>query len=155
MFSLFSYELYWTNLYYFWVTCQQWKVNWVLWEKKSLPGRWIDPLYWVTKSWGSGKIIGLLFLRKHIFLDTLQSYYNFLQQQMGGRSIDITFLLAHWLQRQTFLCYMVNVKTVLSSQISGIWKRVSSQPKLCIYSFCNWKEIPFFNSYVLFLLGTR
>lgn len=78
-------------------------MNWVLWEeKKSLPERWIDGLYGVTKRRSSGKIIGLIFLRN--ILSWI--LFRVVIISSSSRSVDIT-LRAHWLWRQAFICYVV------------------------------------------------
>lgn len=49
------------------------------------------------------------------------------------------------------MCYS-KIKTSLASQISGIWRRVNSQPNFHIYCFDHRKERPIFDRYILFLL---
>lgn len=120
-------------------------MNWVLWGGKKIITRKMNRLilYWVPKRRGSGKISGLNFLGDISSWILFRVVINSSSSRWEVGLLIADSLRAHWLQREASLCYVIfRYKNCIGSQISGIWKRVNSQPSLQIYCFAiAWRDV--------------
>lgn len=120
-------------------------MNWVLWRGKKIITRKMNRLvlYSVPKRGGSGKISGLIFLGNISSWMLFRVVINSSSSRWEVGLLIADSVWAHWLQREASLCHVTfRYKNCIGSQISGIWKRVNSQPSLQIYSFAiAWRNV--------------